>query len=54
MSEAERMREAIQARDRAGQDAFATKDGQSLWEIVTNTYIRAYDKLLPSRTKDLE
>lgn len=46
---AQRMKDVIDARDQVGKEAFEKKDGQSLWEIVTNTYIRVYDKLLPRR-----
>jgi hypothetical protein len=55
-ADADRMREAIAARDRMGNDAFQTQDGQSIWEMVTNTYIRMYDRLLPRRAelRDLE
>lgn len=56
-ADAQRMREAIAARDEMGDEAFEAKDGDSIWEIVTNTYIRVYDKLLPkksARVQDLE
>lgn len=53
--DADRMREAIAARDKNAQ-AYQTKDGDTLWQIVTNTYIRMYDRLLPKRQdlRDLE
>jgi hypothetical protein len=54
--DATRMREAIAARDRMNSETYKTKDGDSLWQIVTNTYIRVYDRLLPKRQdlRDLE
>jgi hypothetical protein len=54
--DADRMREAIAARDRMNSESFQTKEGDSLWQIVTNTYIRMYDRLLPRRQdlRDLE
>lgn len=55
-ADADRMREAIAARDRMGSDAFNSNEGDSIWEMVTNTYIRMYDRLLPSRNdlRDLQ
>lgn len=53
-ADAQRMREAIEARNRLGDEAFGAKDGDTLWEIVTNTYIRVYDRLLPKRNSKLQ
>lgn len=53
-ADAQRMREAIEARNRMGEEAFGAKEGDSIWEIVTNTYIRVYDRLLPKRNAKLQ
>lgn len=44
--DSKRLAEAIDARDRANKDKYKGKDGQSLFEQVTNAYIRNYDKVL--------
>jgi hypothetical protein len=41
--------EAIEARDRANKDKYKGKDGLSLFEQVTNAYIRNYDKVLSKK-----
>lgn len=46
-----RLAEAIEARDRANKDKYSSKDEQSIFEKVTNAYIRNYDKVL-SKKKD--
>jgi hypothetical protein len=53
MSEEDRKRlaEAIEARDKAKKDKYQSDEGQSLFEKVTNAYIRNYDKVL-SKKKD--
>lgn len=40
---------AIEARDRAKKDKYESNDGQTLFEKVTNAYIRNYDKVLSKR-----
>jgi hypothetical protein len=40
---------AIEARDRAQKDKYESNDGQTLFEKVTNAYIRNYDKVLTKR-----
>ena len=54
MSEEDRRRlaEAIAARDKASQDKYSTKPDQTLFEIITNTYIRNYDKVLTKKKSD--
>lgn len=44
-----RLQEAIEARDRANKDKYASKDEQTLFEKVTNAYIRNYDKVLTKK-----
>mgnify|MGYP000473402712 CR=1 FL=1 len=53
MSEEDRKKlaEAIEARDRANKSKYNSQDDQTLFEKVTNAYIRNYDKVL-SKKKD--
>jgi|GEM_PF-850463 len=44
-----RLQEAIEARDRANKDKYASKEEQSIFEKVTNAYIRNYDKVLTKK-----
>lgn len=46
-----RLADAIEARNQAKKDKYESNDGQSLFEKVTNAYIRNYDKVL-SKKKD--
>lgn len=50
-----RLMEAIRIRD-ASRDsgAYDRRDDMSLWEIVTNTYIRVYDRLLERKENSLD
>lgn len=50
-----RLAEAIEARDKSTKEKYQAKDGQSLFEQVTNAYIRNYDKVLVKKKgKDVE
>lgn len=46
-----RLADAIEARNQAKKDKYKSTEGQSLFEKVTNAYIRNYDKVL-SKKKD--
>lgn len=46
-----RLSDAIDARNKAKKDKYQSNDGQTLFEKVTNAYIRNYDKVL-SKKKD--
>jgi hypothetical protein len=46
-----RLADAIEARNQAKKDKYKSNEGQSLFEKVTNAYIRNYDKVL-SKKKD--
>ena len=46
-----RLADAIDARNKAKKDKYQSNDGQTLFEKVTNAYIRNYDKVL-SKKKD--
>src|SRR5690606_15160468 len=48
-----RLSEAISNRDKDS-DKYDRQDGMSLWEIVTNTYIRVYDRLLERKSNNLD
>lgn len=48
-----RISDAIKSRD-GNSDKYSRQDGMTLWEIVTNTYIRVYDRLLERKNNDLE
>ena len=51
--DARRLSDAIKNRD--GDNAkYERQDGMSLWEIVTNTYIRVYDRLLERKDTSLD
>jgi hypothetical protein len=47
--DARRLQEAIEARDRANKDKYASKEEQTIFEKVTNAYIRNYDKVLTKK-----
>lgn len=47
--DARRLQEAIEARDKANKDKYASKEEQSIFEKVTNAYIRNYDKVLTKK-----
>jgi len=49
--DSKRLSDAIDARDRAKKGKYQSEEGQSLFEKVTNAYIRNYDKVL-SKKKD--
>jgi hypothetical protein len=49
--ESRRLAEAIEARNKANKDKYQSKEEQSIFERVTNAYIRNYDKVL-SKKKD--
>ncbi len=51
--DARRLNDAIKNRDNNA-DKYQRQDGMSLWEIVTNTYIRVYDRLLERKKNDLD
>lgn len=51
--DARKLSDAIKSRDGNG-GKYSRKDGMTLWEIVTNTYIRVYDRLLERRSNDLD
>jgi len=51
--DARKLAEAIKNRN-AKDGEYGRKDGMTLWEIVTNTYIRVYDRLLERKSNDLE
>jgi hypothetical protein len=44
-----RLADAIEARNQAKKDKYQSTDGQSLFEKVTNAYIRNYDKVLTKK-----
>lgn len=44
-----RLADAIDARNKAKKDKYQSNDGQSLFEKVTNAYIRNYDKVLTKK-----
>lgn len=44
-----RLADAIEARNQANKDKYKSNDGQSLFEKVTNAYIRNYDKVLTKK-----
>lgn len=46
-----RLAEAVEARDRASKEKYQSKEEQTIFEKVTNAYIRNYDKVL-SKKKD--
>ncbi|MBC7712835.1 MAG: hypothetical protein H7177_05825 [Rhizobacter sp.] len=50
-ADARKLAEAIDARNKANKDQYKSTDGQTLFEKVTNAYIRNYDKVL-SKKKD--
>ena len=47
--DARRLAEAIEARNKANKDKYKTNDGQTIFEQVTNAYIRNYDKVLTKK-----
>jgi hypothetical protein len=49
--DARRLAEAIDARDKSGKDKYKTQEGSSIFERVTNAYIRNYDKILDKKKK---
>lgn len=49
--EARRLAEAIEARNKANKDKYKSREDQTLFEKITNAYIRNYDKVL-IRKKD--
>ncbi len=51
--DARKLADAIKNRN-AKDGEYGRKDGMTLWEIVTNTYIRVYDRLLERKSNDLE
>lgn len=55
MSEEDRHRltEAVEARDKSNKETYVSKEGQSIFEKITNAYIRNYDKVL-NKKKDKE
>lgn len=49
-----KLADAISARNKAGKDKYQSNDGQTIFERVTNAYIRNYDKILTKKKdKDL-
>ncbi|MGZ3807155.1 MAG: hypothetical protein ACXVCE_03655 [Bacteriovorax sp.] len=44
-----RLAEAIEARDRSNKDKYSSKEDQTIFEKVTNAYIRNYDKVLTKK-----
>lgn len=52
--EARRLSDAVRSRDGSDKDKYQRQDGMSLWEIVTNTYIRVYDRLLERKNNSLD
>jgi hypothetical protein len=55
MSEAQdRLAEAVEYRDENPSDFDKNKDGDTLWKIITRSYIRNYDKLLRKRKKRID
>ena len=49
--DARRLADAIDARDKSGKDKYKTQEGSSIFERVTNAYIRNYDKILDKKKK---
>ncbi len=50
--DARRLAEAIEARDRANQEKYKSQADKTLFEQVTNAYIRNYDKVLIKKKTD--
>lgn len=50
--ETSRIQGAIDARDKNGKAEYETADTDDLWERITKTYIRNYEKVLNKRKKD--
>lgn len=48
-SDAEKLAEAVQARDDQGRTKYESNDLQTLFEKITNAYIRNYDKILTKK-----
>lgn len=44
-----RLADAIEARNRTGEDKYVSKETQSIFEKITNAYIRNYDKFLAKK-----
>ncbi len=48
-ADASKLADAIDARNKSNKDKYQSNDGQSLFEKVTNAYIRNYDKVLTKK-----
>lgn len=50
----DRLAEAVEYRDQNPEDYKKNRDGDTLWKIITRSYIRNYDKLLRKRKKRID
>ncbi len=50
----DRLAEAVEYRDQNPEDYKKNREGDTLWKIITRSYIRNYDKLLRKRKKNID
>ncbi|TNF31868.1 MAG: hypothetical protein EP319_00870 [Deltaproteobacteria bacterium] len=50
----DRLAEAVEYRDQNPEDYKKNNEGDTLWKIITRSYIRNYDKLLRKRKKNID